>query len=221
MQAVLLWGFVHIMLFVFWLGTDVGVFTAALMARNAKRSFEARMSLIRLALIVDVFPRVCFSLMLPVGLQLTDALSLYPLSNQLLLVAWSLSAYWLVTIVIVARNEGRRIALIASRLAMISHAIVGLIFVVIGMNSLATGAPLVETWFAVKFLLYGLVFWTAIAIDVCFSPFLGPFMEIGQHGSSPEREEAVTRAINNTLVAVVTLYVMIAAIAFIGKVKPF
>jgi hypothetical protein len=46
-------------------------------------------------------------------------------------------------------------------------------------------------------------------------------MEIGQHGSSPEREEAVARAINNTLVAVMTLYVLIAAIAFIGKVKPF
>jgi hypothetical protein len=221
MQAYLLWGFAHIVLFVFWLGTDVGVFTAALMARNAKRSFEARMSLIRLALIVDYFPRVCFSLMLPVGLHLTKSLSLYPISTELLLVGWGLAAYWLATIFIVARNEGRRIALIAGRLAMVSHAFVGLIFVVIGLNSLATGAPLEETWFAVKLLLYGLVFWAAIAVDVCFRPFLGPFMEIGQHGSSPEREEAVARAINNTLVAVFTLYVMIAAIAFIGKVKPF
>ena len=123
MQAYLLWGFVHIVLFVFWLGADVGVFIAALMARNSKRSFEARMSLIRLALIVDIFPRVCFSLMLPVGLHLTAALSLYPISVQLLLVGWALAAYWVATVVFVARNEGRRAALIASRLAMVSHEI--------------------------------------------------------------------------------------------------
>jgi hypothetical protein len=190
------------------------------MARNPKRSFEARMTLIRLALLVDFFPRVCFSLILPVGLHLTKALNLYPISDQLLIVGWSLALYWLISVILVARNEGTKLAENVGRLAMVSHAFVGLIFVVLGLNSLATGAPLEETWFAVKLLLYGLVFWTAIAIDLCFRPFLMPFMEIGQHGSSPEREEAVARAINNTLIAVSTLYLLIAAIAFIGKVKP-
>jgi hypothetical protein len=219
-QGYLIWGYIHILLFVFWLGADVGVFIAAAMARNAKRSFEARMTLIRLSMLVDFFPRVCFALILPVGLHLTKALNLYPISTQLLIVGWALAAYWLGSLIIVARNEGNPLALNVGRLAMVSHAVVGLIFVVLGLNSLATGAPLEETWFALKLLLYGLVFWAAIAIDVCFRPFLVPFMEIGQHGSSPEREEAVTRAINNTLVAVSTLYALIAAIAFIGKVKP-
>jgi multidrug efflux pump subunit AcrA (membrane-fusion protein) len=36
-----------------------------------------------------------------------------------------------------------------------------------------------------------------------------------------QAEEAVSRAINHTLVAVSTVYVLIFAIAFIGKVKPF
>jgi uncharacterized membrane protein len=220
MQNYLIWGYVHIMLLVFWLGADVGVFTAALMARNAKRSFEARMALIRLATIVDFFPRVCFSVMLPVGLHLTKALSLYPISTQLLLIGWGLSLYWIVSMVVIARKQGTKLALYLGRLTMVSHAIMGLIFVVIGINSLVTGAPLEETWFALKLLLFGLVFWAAIAIDVCFHPFLAPFMEIGQSGSTPEREEAVSRAINNTLVAVFTLYVILAAIAFVGKVKP-
>lgn len=220
MQGYLIWGYVHIILFVFWLGADVGVFAAALMARNPKRSFEARMALIRLAMLVDFFPRVCFALILPAGLHLVKALNLYPISTQLLMVGWALALYWLISLILVARNEGTKLAENVGRLAMVSHAFVGLIFVVLGLNSLATGAPLEETWFAVKLLLYGLVFWTAIAIDLCFRPFLVPFMEIGQHGSSPEREEAVARAINNTLVAVCTLYLLIAAIAFIGKVKP-
>jgi hypothetical protein len=219
-QAYLIWGYVHILLFVFWLGADVGVFTAAVMARNPQRSFEARMALIRLALIVDYFPRACFALILPVGLHLTKALNLYPISTQLILVGWVLAAYWLISLVVIARNEGTRLAAIVGAAQMGSHGLLGLIFVVLGLNSLATGAPFEETWFAVKMLLFGLVFWAAIAIDLCFRPFIAPFMEIGQHGSTPEREEAVSRAINNTLVAVLTLYVLIAAVAFIGKVKP-
>jgi hypothetical protein len=65
------------------------------------------------------------------------------------------------------------------------------------------------------------VFWTTIAIDVALQPFHGPFMEIGQHGSIPEREEAVSRAVHNAVIASLVLYTLIAIIAFIGKVKPF
>ena len=221
MQGYLIWGFAHILLFVFWLGADVGVFLAATMARNPKRSFEARMALIRLALLIDIFPRVSFALILPVGLHLTSALNLYPISDELLATGWMLAAYWLASLIFITRNEGTKLATNLGRLQMLSHAMVGLILVVIGLNSLATGAPLEETWFALKLLLFGLVFWTAIAIDLCFRPFLEPFMEIGQQGSTPEREEAVSRAINNTLVAVGALYGLIATIAFLGKVKPF
>jgi hypothetical protein len=217
----LIWGYLHIVLFVFWLGADVGVFTAARMARNATRSFEARMALYRLTTILELFPRICFCLTLPVGLYLTRAARLSPISGRLLLVAWALVLFWLVNIFLQMRRDGTRLALNVGRLAMLSQAIVGLIFVVLGLNSLATGAPLEDTWFAVKLLLYGLVFWTVIAVDLCFQPFAGPFMEIGQHGTTLEREEAVTRAVNNTSAARLTLYALIIAIAFIGKVKPF
>ena len=221
MQAYLIWGYLHILLFVFWLGTDIGGIMSLVMARNAKRSFEARMALTRLSQALDIFPRVCLALTLPVGLHLTVALNLYPITGQLRTVGWALAAYWLVTLIIMKRTAGTDLAINLGRLRSVSYVIVGLIFVVIGLNSLATGAPLEETWYATKLLLYGLVFWTAVAIDICLQPFQVPFMEIGQQGSEPEREEAVSRAVGNTLVASVVLYMLIAAIAFIGKVKPF
>jgi len=221
MQAYLLWGYLHILLFVFWLGTDVSGLMSLVMARNAKRSFEARMALRRLSQTLNIFPRVCLALSLPVGLELTTALTLYPLSDQLIAVGWALTLYWLLTLFVMEQKAGTALADNLGRLRLVSHVIVGLIFVVIGLNSLATGAPLEETWYAVKLLLFGLVFWTAIAIDVCLAPFEVPFMEIGQQGSEPEREVAVSRAVTNTLAASIVLYLLIGAIAFIGKVKPF
>jgi hypothetical protein len=221
MQAYLSWGYLHILLFVFWLGTDIGGMMSLFMARNAKRSFEARMALTRLSQALDIFPRVCLALMLPAGLELTVALNLYPISAQLRLVGWLLAAYWIITIIVMKRTAGTDLAINLGRVRSVSYVIIGLIFVVIGLNSLATGAPLEETWYAVKLLLSGLVFWTAIAVDIALQPFQVPFMEIGQQGSEPEREEAVSRAVANTLAASIIQYLLIAAIAFIGKVKPF
>ena len=221
MQAHLLWNYLHILLFAFWLGAGAGVLGALDMARNPKRSFEARISLTKLGLSLDLFPRACLALSLPVGLQLTSALKLYPISGELLAVSWVLAAYWLMTLVVMKRKEGTALAVNLGRLRLLSHAIVGLILVVIGLNSLATGAPLEEPWYAAKLLLFGLVFWTAIAVDLCFQPFRVPFMEIGQHGATPEREEAVNRAVNNTIGASAIFYALIAAIAFVGTVKPY
>ena len=215
------WGFIHILLFVFWLGADVGVFVSALFAKNPKYSFETRMTVLQAGMIVDIFPRICFALIFPVGLHLTNALQLYPIDTGLFVTGWVIGLAWIVVIFTIGANQGKPLAEHLSKLQFGFQAVMGLIFTVLGLNSLVADAPIDQPWFATKILLFGLVFWAALAIDLCFRPFLAPFMEIGQRGSTPEREEAVSRAINHTLVAVSTVYVLIFAIAFIGKVKPF
>ncbi|MBL8643012.1 MAG: hypothetical protein JNK21_03685 [Rhodospirillaceae bacterium] len=219
-MAVEIWGYIHILLFVFWLGADVGVFTTAIYAKNPKYSFETRMTVLQAGLVVDQFPRVCFALILPVGLHLTKELQLHPITTGMLAGGWAIGLIWMAVIFLIGVNQGKPLAENLSKLQFGFQAVMGLVFTIIGLNSLATDSPISQPWFAVKILLFGLVFWAAMAIDLCFRPFLAPFMEIGQFGSTPEREEAVSRAINNTLVAVFTLYVLIAAIGFLGKVKP-
>ncbi|MCB2106092.1 MAG: hypothetical protein KDE14_00270 [Rhodobacteraceae bacterium] len=219
-MSIEIWAYIHILLFVFWLGADVGVFTAAVMAKSPQRSFETRANLLRLAMIVDLFPRVSFALIFPVGLQLTDALGIHPITPAMFAFGWGLAIVWLPLIFIGFFMEGKPVANVAGTVQLGLEGVVGLLFTVVGLNSLATGAPLGEPWFAWKIMLFGLVFWSAMAIDLCFRPFIAPFMEIGREGSTPEREEAVARAINNTLVAVLTLYTLIAVIAFLGRVKP-
>lgn len=215
------WGFIHILLFVFWLGADVGVFISAIYAKNPHYSFETRMTVLKVGMIVDVFPRICFALILPVGIHITRMLELFPISAGWETLAWISAVAWIAVIFAINANQGKPIASILGTIQFAFQGLMGLLFVILGMNSLATDDPIDQTWLAVKILLFGLVYWAAIAIDLSFRPFLAPFMEIGQHGSTPEREEAVTRAVNNTLIAVSTLYVLIFTIALLGKVKPF
>ena len=219
MESYLLWGYIHILLFVFWLGGDLGVFLSAIYAKRSDLSFETRATIMQLGLVIDFLPRLCFALIFPVGLHLTNALGILDITLSHFILAWLISICWILMILIIGKNEGKPIAELLSKVQFWMEGILGTIMVVGGIYSFINET--LDQWFSVKIILFGFVFYAAMAIDICFRPFIKPFMEIGTIGSSPDREIAVSNAINNTLAAVLTLYFLIALIAFLGKVKPF
>jgi len=62
-SAVDIWTFVHILLFVYWLGADLGVFIAAQAAKRSALTYPQRSIALQLALKVDIAPRLSFALM--------------------------------------------------------------------------------------------------------------------------------------------------------------
>ncbi len=218
MESYLLWGYFHIILFVFWLGGDIGVFLSAIYAKRSDLSFETRSTVMQLGLVIDFLPRLCFALIFPVGLHLTNELGLIKIDLTYFFLSWFISFIWIFIIILIGKNEGKPIAEKLSKIQFWMEGLLGTFLVIASIISYNNG--LLEKWFSLKIFLFGLVFYAAMAIDICFRPFIRPFMEIGSDGSTPEREAAVSLAINKTLVAVFTLYVLIALIAFLGKVKP-
>ena len=88
-----IWLYVHILLFVYWLGADVGLYMVMIFVKNPKLGFETRKTLIMLAFYIDQFPRVTFALILPVGLHLTRDLALFPIPDWLIALG-SISIPW-------------------------------------------------------------------------------------------------------------------------------
>jgi hypothetical protein len=221
MEDYLVWGYIHILLFVFWLGADVGVFLSAVYAKKSDLSFETRATIMKLGLIIDFLPRICFALIFPVGLHLAESLGLYDVPSWLFIAGWAIGIGWIAMVMVIGKNEGKPLAekLMMAQFGL--EGVLGTVYVAIGLWSLFGDGPLQEGWFGLKILLFGCVFYCAMAIDICFRPFIKPFMELAEHGSSPEREAIITKTINNTLVAVLTMYALIAIVAFLGKVKPF
>jgi hypothetical protein len=215
-----LWDYAHIVLFAGWLVAELGVLVCTAAAKNAKLAFGARQAFVRKARKLHIIPSICFALIMPVGIELTGAINVYPLSPGLTVLFWSAAAFWLALILLSARHEDTPLGTLVGYIEIAFQALAGAGFVVYGLNSLATGAPIDEPWFAAKLAMFGLAFWTLIAIDVSFRPFFAPFAEIGEEGSTPEREEAVTRAVNHSVAYMAVLYLLIAGIAFLGRVKP-
>ena len=63
---------IHLLLFVYWLGGDIGVFYSSGLSVNRNLSREARQMAGKIMINLDLIPRLCLSLMLTVGGILTE-----------------------------------------------------------------------------------------------------------------------------------------------------
>lgn len=215
-----IWAYVHILLFVYWLGADAGLYLVMAMVKNPGLSFETRTTLIRLAFYIDLFPRITFALILPVGMHLARDLNLYPIGNALLGLSWIIGVIWAGVHVGIARYKGTPAGNVFKTINKIYEALGGLIFLSVALLSIATGGPIEAPWFAWKLLAFGLIFWVILGFDTVFQPFT-MILRIGSAGSTPDTEKRITRMTRITMAWSVLLYLLIAAVAFIGKVKPF
>ncbi len=215
------WQFVHILLFVFWLGADVGVWLAMLFVRDASLAFPARVALVRLAFLIDLAPRFAFALMIPVGTELARGIGAVPQTVVLRLAAWGLGLGWCVLHALVLVRKGTALAGLLRRLNVAFEAAAGLGlvgFAAAGLGGLIDAAGMPD-WLAVKLLLFGLVFLVVLGIDTRFQPFT-MLLATAPQGPSPAQQAQIRRATDRTLAWALLLYALIVAIAWLGKFKP-
>lgn len=221
MSSYSLWLFLHILLFVYWLGGDLGVFVLARAARRADLGFAERAFALRTATLIDFTPRICFALMFPVGLHVVAAGGFATVPAWALALAWAVAAGWIGLLLALARSEGSERAV---RLDAAHRLLQGVLAVVIGglgVASLLGAGPFPEGWLALKVLLFGLIFLLGIGIDRQFRPIVPAFGRLAREGSTPEVETVIGRAIDAAIRYVLALYALLVIIAFLGVVKPF
>lgn len=211
--------YVHLLLFVLWLGADVGVFVLGQhFRRRAVYDLPQRLVLLKLLITVDMVPRTAWALMVPVSLSVVKVGGWAPLTEIQIVTAWLVAAGWLWLVwdahlhdqtPRAARN--RRIEFWLKIALAVFYLLTGLIWLVRG------DAP---AWLAAKALLFGLIFAAAIMIDVAFKP-VGP--QLGQliaQGSSDATEIPLLATMNRTRLWVWCVYGLLIATSWLGAVKP-
>ena len=72
MDSILTWNYLHILMFVFWVGTDMGVFLSCKKSTDPKLSIDARFLLLHMALRIELLPRTMWKAALPFGVTLNS-----------------------------------------------------------------------------------------------------------------------------------------------------
>lgn len=216
-----IWKFAHILLLVYWLGADLGVFILARAARRADLSFDQRVLLLRYAMIIDLLPRICLALTLPVGLHLAVASGFANPPFAAFVLAWLVAAAWLWLILAIYRAEGTPRQARLATINLGGQAVFGAVVIAAGLASLLGYGSLAIPWLALKLLLFGLIFPCSIMIDVEFRPLGAAFARLAAEGSTPDIEAQISRTVNRTVWWVLAVYALVVVITFLGAVKPW
>ncbi len=216
-----IWVFVHVMLLVYWLGADLGVLLLAQAAKRADLSFGERAFALKMAITIDLTPRLCFALMLPVGLHVTASGGFAPIPASLLAASWAIALGWILLLFAIGRNEGKPAAETYGRINLGLQAVLMLVVGAVALSSMLGHGPLPGGWFAAKLLGLAVIFAMSIGIDFAFRPVAPAFVRLASEGSTPDIERCIAGAIDGAIRYVLGLYALLIAIAFLGVVKPF
>jgi hypothetical protein len=220
MDTYQIWLYAHVLMFVYWLGADLGVFTLALALKNPAYSVEQRVLLMRMSLLIDLTPRAAMALIAPVGLHLAESLGLVSVADWLQSLIWAVAFCWIVGEIVAFRNMGKPIMM---RIYMGTGALFVIIFLSCtwyGIQSLRLGEPFMANWLAIKVLLFGQVFLISSLMALFYAPVEAILQQMQADGSTPELEKRLCRQVNRGATVTVVLFLLLATIAFMGQAKP-
>ena len=224
MNSYPLWQYVHILLFVYWLGADLGVFLASRYVARADLPTPERLRFLELLLKVDMGPRTALILMVPVGFTLATRLGLAPFAAGLLPAIWGIAVLWLILawrLFLMGRDPR------AQSLAKLDHWIrvtVAALFLSLGALSLVEGTPVTARWLALKMLFFAVVVIIGLLLRSVIRDWAQGFAVLNSTDASADAvggaNATILSAYRRATRLAHTLWLLVALIALLGVTKP-
>jgi hypothetical protein len=213
--------YVHLLLFVLWLGADVGVFMLGQHFRKRESyALDQRIALLKLLVIVDLTPRAAWALMVPLSLTVSYVGGWWDLPLAIVAFGWLIAALWLWLVFDAHAHDMTPRAARNRRIEGWIRYLLCAGYLVLGLESVLTGHPIAHGWLAWKALLFGLIFAAAIMIDHSFKPVGGQLGRLLTEGSSDATELPLRQTMDRTRVWVWITYLLLIATSWLGVVKP-
>lgn len=197
--------FLHVLLFAYWLGSDLGVFVCSMVGRSKNLTDDQRRGLHEAGELIDMAPRTCLVLMVPVGLTLAANYGSPIRGAPILTTVWLASLAWLWLVWQVHLQGASSLGRLFWKIDFGVRGLVMAGFVGFGAWCLAMGGPIADAWLATKILLFGLIILCGIAVRILLL-------------SSRPATPAIGGRIRNV---VFVIWGLVAVTAFIGVTKPF
>ena len=207
---------VHVLGWVFWLGTDLGVFLSCRYAERGTLSTETRLTLLEVGMILDRLPRFAVPLVWGSGVVLSSysGYGFIPVSLGLsVTIAWLLATYF-----IVFTPPGNRTYAIGIWIQTIFYG-----SVVLGMGGGATWLFYlgdIPLWLALKWYAYVIIAGSALILEKYFVPVVQDFQTLAAEGGNEKINAKLSADLRPVYVAVLVIYSGTLLAGLSGLLKP-
>lgn len=207
---------VHVLGWVFWLGTDLGVFVACRYAERGSLSVETRLTLLEVGMILDRLPRLAVPLVWGSGVVLSRqwGYEFIPVSYGLAIALIWLIATWF----IIFQPPGSSKHRIALWMQTLSYS-----GVIIGMGlgaSWLLANDSIPLWLALKWYAYVIIAVAALALEKYFAPVVMSFQRLATEGASDEINNKLSTDLKPVYVMVLCIYGGTLLAGLSGLLKP-
>ena len=210
----------HLLLFVYWLGADIGVYYGSRYVADASLSRETRATALKIMLWIDQIPRVCLVLILPVGYTLGFQLGLVETSSIAIGAVWILAVAWLSLVLAIHHLQGTGLGEALRKTDMIVRVVIILGLTFDAWRSIAGHGHIQAPWMAVKMQIFALLIFFGLMIRVVSQRFVVAFGRLMREGSSAEIEADISSGLARAKPWVLAIWIGLIAAAFIGLQKP-
>ena len=214
--------FIHIVLFVYWLGGDLGVFISSRYVGNRNLSLDERFRFMSVLLACDMGPRSSLILIIPVGLEMARILGVIDVSAAVGGIVWLFCFIWLGVNWWMFYNDRHPLTPKLRDLDLKLRFILIPVIAGYALYSMTTDAPITVAWLQVKLLLFAGVISLGVYLRSELKNWIIGFGMVRQGGEAADKGNTmIEQSLYRSQVAALFLWTGVALIAFLGKVKPF
>lgn len=216
MNEFLLLKYFHILLFVFWLGTDMGTYYSSRFVINPKLSAPQRATALQILLGCDLGPRIAMPLIMPTGIHMGKILGVVEISSSVLWIVWGLSILWLVLVLAVhfGKDDARK-----KKLKNIDFWIRPLIVILIGgfaIYQLVQPDYILAPWMNYKLLIVCALILCGLGIRYHLGKFTPAFMNLMQEKEVDESNKIMKKRMDNCMPYVYGIWIGLLVNAALG-----
>jgi hypothetical protein len=211
--------FLHVALFVLWLGPDFGVFLWSSKVANPALSVGQRLAAAQIMGRIDLIPRVAMSLMLTVGGVLSEYVGIEHPAWQLAGIVL-LGPVWLSLVVLTFLRQGTEAGVTLARIDVWFRWVLMAGIVASVTWSTVTGRLAEAPWVGWKLLIFAALLLIGALLRVRIRPFVEGVRVLATSGPSAEVDRAMQASLAETKTYVLAMWTGLLLAALLGVVQP-
>jgi hypothetical protein len=208
----------HLLVFCYWLGGDIGVFYSSSFVVRDDLSCEQRLMAGRIMLALDLVPRLCMSITLTVAALLVSQLKL-PVSQGELAILILLGPLWFALVLVLHFRHGAAGGILVTLDKLLRWSVICAILLFVA-NAWIAEETILPSWLLLKLLGFALLVFLGLLIRARFGGFAAGYAALLQGKPGAFENATMRRSLSRVRPLVLAIWGVLIIEAYLGIARP-